>query len=228
MDQWAEARVCVRSGAQIKLIINLEIQVDDRQQYKVVTRGIYYRSKPKYPVVTLVLYFGYKHRWTAPKTLYETVNVPEELKPYVKDVEINLFEIAFLTDEQVKLFKSDFRILADYFVQKRKNGSYKPSRKKIKHIQALLELLSVVEDDSRFEEVLRDDDVQKGRLQNMCDVMDRAEKIGGDKREAEINVRVATDMLREGDKVDKISRISKLPVDKIKKLADKIGVVAVF
>ena len=70
------------------------------------------------------------------------------------------------------------------------------------------------------------EDVEDGRLQNMCDVMDRAEKIGGDKREAEINERVAVDMLKEGDAVEKISRISKLSVEKIKKLADKLGIVA--
>ena len=185
-------------------------------------------NQPKYPVVTLVLYFGYKHRWNAATTLYDTVEVPEEFKPYVQNVGINLFEIAYLTDEQVKLFKSDFRIVADYFVQKKKGGNYKPSRKKINHVQSLLELLSVVENDHRFEEVLKYDDGEEGRLQNMCDVMDRAEKIGGDKREAEVNERVAVDMLKEGDKVEKISRISKLSVESIKKLADKLGIVAVL
>ena len=183
-------------------------------------------QKPKYPVVTLVLYFGYRHRWNKAKTLYETVNVPEEFKPFVKDVEINLFEIAYLTDEQVKLFKSDFRIVADYFVQKRKNGTYKPSRKKIKHIQSLLELFSVVENDKRFENLLQDDDVAEGRLQNMCDVMDRAEKIGGDMREAEVREQVATDLIKKGNMTAEfISDISKLSVKTIQKMAKAMGVV---
>lgn len=34
----------------------------------------------------------------------------------VNDYRINLFEIAYLSNEQVNLFKSDFRIVADYFV----------------------------------------------------------------------------------------------------------------
>lgn len=42
------------------------------------------------------------------------------MKPFVTNLKINLFEIAFLTDEQVAMFKSDFRIVADYFVQIRK------------------------------------------------------------------------------------------------------------
>lgn len=144
----------------------------------------------------------------------------------MKDVEINLFESAYLTDEQVKLFKSDFRIVADYFVQKRKNGAYKPSRKKIKHIQSLLELFSVVENDKRFENLLQDDDVAEGRLQNMCDVMDRAEKIGGDKREAEVREQVATDLIKKWNMTAEfISDISKLSVKTIQKMAKAMGVV---
>lgn len=52
--------------------------------------------------------------------LYELMTgekVPEEFRPYVNDYKINLLEIAYLTDEQVKFFKSDFRIVTDYFVQ---------------------------------------------------------------------------------------------------------------
>ena len=40
----------------------------------------------------------------------------------------------------------------------------------------------------------------------MCDVMDRAEKIGGDKREAQVREEMAAEMLKEGDNVDKMRR----------------------
>ena len=40
-------------------------------------------------------------------------------EPYVNDYKINLFQIAYLTYEQVNLFQSDFKVVADYFVQKR-------------------------------------------------------------------------------------------------------------
>ena len=53
----------------------------------------------------------------------------------MQDYRINVFEIAYLTPEQVKLFQSDFRIVADYFVQKRLNHEYKPSPQKMKHVQ---------------------------------------------------------------------------------------------
>ena len=133
-------------------------------------------NDPAYPVVTIVLYFGYKKRWDQPTELYDAVQIPEILKPFVSNVRINVFEIAWLTDEQVNKFKSDFRIVADYFVQKRKNNDYEPTKEKIQHVHALLQLLSVMENDVRFEEILNDE--EEGGIQNMCDVLDRVEKNG--------------------------------------------------
>ena len=130
------------------------------------------KDNPPYPVVTIVLYFGYKKRWDQPTELYDDVKIPEILKPFVSNVKINIFEIAWLTDEQVNKFKSDFKIVADYFVQKRKNDNYIPSKEKIQHVHALLQLLSVMENDTRYEEIL--DAEGEGGIQNMCDVLDKA------------------------------------------------------
>lgn len=135
------------------------------------------RSRPFFPVVTLVLYFGHKKRWDKPLTLHEAVSVPELFKPYVPDTRINLFEIAFLSHEQVSRFKSDFRVVADYFVQKREKGDYTPSPEKLEHVQATLQLLSVMTQDRRFEEAYNDS-VDHEEVQNMCDVLDRVEKRG--------------------------------------------------
>ena len=79
-------------------------------------------QKERYPVVTLVMYFRYDRRWTYSSELRKRLQIPDEFKRYVSDYQINLFEIAYLTDEQLDMFESDFRIVADYFVQMRKNG----------------------------------------------------------------------------------------------------------
>ena len=71
-----------------------------------------------YPVVTLVLYFGEKH-WKKPLSLKECLNIPDRLEPFVNDYRINLFEISWLKEKQVQMFTSDFKIVADYFVQMR-------------------------------------------------------------------------------------------------------------
>lgn len=138
------------------------------------------QGKPRYPVVTLVLYFGHEKRWDKPLTLHEAANVPDVFKPFIPDMKINLFEIAYLQREQVKLFRSDFRIVADYFVQKRESGDYRPSPEKLDHIEATLQLLSVMTRDHRFEDVLNDEPMEGG-THNMCDVLDRIERKGIEK-----------------------------------------------
>lgn len=129
------------------------------------------KSKLRFPVITLVLYFGMEH-WNGPKSLYEVVNIPENCKPYVCDYKINIFEIAWLTPEQVKLFKSDFRIVADYFVQMRMNKDYVPSKETIQHVDAVLKIMSVLTQDDRFEEFQNSHNDKEAT--NMCDVLDRA------------------------------------------------------
>ena len=106
----------------------------------------------RYPVVTLVLYFGHEKPWSGPLSLKERLNVPKEFEPYVNDYKINLFQIAYLNREQVELFQSDFKVVADYFVQKRENGDYVPSSQDLTHVQETLQLLSIMTNDHRFED----------------------------------------------------------------------------
>ena len=92
------------------------------------------------------------------------------------DYKVNLFQVAWLSDEQVEMFQSDFKVVADYFVQKRKNNNYAPTKTEIKHVEAVLQLLSVMENDDRFAEAIYSEDGRKAR--NMCDVLDAAEQRG--------------------------------------------------
>ena len=108
------------------------------------------KPKERYPVVTLVLYFGYKKRWDKPLKLKECFKIPQELEPFVNDYKVNLFEIAWLPDETINMFQSDFRLVADYFSQKRKNQGYKAPEQDMVHIRAVLELMSAVTQDTRF------------------------------------------------------------------------------
>ncbi len=141
---------------------------------------------PRYPVVTLVLYFGYRKHWDAPVWLHEAVEIPKFFKPYVSDIKINVFEIAYFTDEQLGYFHSDFRVVADYFVQKQRNGDYIPSRDKLQHVEAVLQLLSVMTEDNRFEDVLNESNYSGGGVNNMCDVLDRVEARGEKKGESRL------------------------------------------
>ncbi len=176
-----------------------------------------------YPVITIVLYFGYEQRWTAAKSLYEAVSVPDELKPFVTDTKINVFEVAWLKDQQVAKFKSDFRIVADYFVQKRKTGTYRGSRDTMRHVYEVLQLLSVMEHVDYLERTVIEKRV-KGGERDMSSIFDQYIKEGEARKEAEVNERVATDMLKKKYPLDAIKDISRLSEAHIRKLAKSLGV----
>ncbi len=124
----------------------------------------------------MVLYFGTTH-WNYSHHLTDLMDIPEGFEPYVSDYEMkNLYEIAFLTPEKVKLFRSDFRYVADYLVQKRMTNDYKPSADLLQHVDETLKLMSVLTDDRRFEEVIKELPGKGGT--SMCTVLDRVENKG--------------------------------------------------
>lgn len=127
------------------------------------------------PVITMVLYYGTDRRWTAPANIKSLIKVPDGLDKYVNDVKANVFEIAWLTDDQISKFKSDFKIVANFFVNRRKNKDYIPDDKTtIKHVDEILKFLSVMTGDNRYEKLLAD----KEGVSNMCDVAQRLEDRG--------------------------------------------------
>ncbi len=134
----------------------------------------------EHPVVTLVLYFNYERPWTYPCSVKEQLKKPNRFEPYYSDYTFNLFQIADLTPEQVQLFQSDFREVADYFVQKKQNGDYKPDLRVVDHMQETLQMLTAVSNDRRFLDAYQPDDPQ-GVPRTMCDVLDRIENRGIDK-----------------------------------------------
>lgn len=163
-----------------------------------------------YPVVTLVLYFGHERRWSGPLTLKERLDIPEEFDQYVSDYKINLFEIAYMEPEDVNLFQSDFRVVADFFVQKQKNGDYKPSRQDLTHVQETLQLLSIMTNDHRFEEAYETaSDGQKGEVRNMCEILDKVENKG--KTEGKNQMADLMRILLDEDRIEDAKRATKDP-----------------
>ena len=140
---------------------------------------------PPYPVITAVLYFGRK-RWNGPRTLKSLLDsrIPPKLEPFVNDYKLHVFEISYLSPEKVAMFKSDFRIVADFFTQTCQSGEYVPSRETIVHVEETLKLMAALTGDSRFTESA-DEAVRKGEPVAMCDVLDRAENRGIQKGRAE-------------------------------------------
>ena len=68
--------------------------------------------------------------------------------------------------------------MANFFVQKRKNKDYVPDDKReIKHVDAVLKLLSVMTRDNSYGVVLYEGK-GKEKVKTMCDVADRLKKQG--------------------------------------------------
>ena len=76
--------------------------------------------------------------------------------------------------------RSDFRIVADYFVQMRMTGKYVPLPQDMVHAREVLQLMSVLAGDDRFEKAYNES--KKGEEpRNMCEVLDLVENRGIEK-----------------------------------------------
>lgn len=140
--------------------------------------------KERYPVLTIVLYFG-KELWNYPKNLMECFEPPltmdevsEILKEYIQDYRVHVFDIPRLSKEQVQMFRSDFKIVADYFTKVYNMDEYVPDDAVIAHVDEFLKLMKVLTGDKRFEEVAHTMTKTEKEGLRMCRILDEREARG--------------------------------------------------
>ena len=174
------------------------------------------RYKNKYPVITLVLYMGYEKNWKYSNSLLDLLEVDENLKPYVNDYKINIFEIAFLDREKINLFKSDFRMLADYLYQMRTTDSYEGDESDIKHVDEILMLMSAMSGFKNVENIIKV--AHERKVSNMKGFFELAEEKGLEKglelgrtEGADMVSELNTILAREGN----LEKIIKANTDKV-------------
>ena len=209
--------------------IENQSKVEKNMPFRIVGYdGAAYRSqlqqerKKMLPVVTIVLYFGTDRHWNSRKKIKELMEIPRCLDMYVNDYQMHVFEVAWLTEEQISRFHSDFKVVANFFVQKRKNRDYIPDDPtEIRHVDEVLKLLKVMTGDRRYEEIFR----KKKGVRSMCDVAERLEKMGiakgieigrsEGKMEGEIKGKmlVYKNLCREGFGEEEARRLTELPED---------------
>ena len=179
-------------------------------------------QKKRYPVATLVLYFGTEEKWSKAKHLYDCFEIPEKLKPFVNDYKINVFNIAFLSPKTIAMFKSDFKIIAEYFRAKRLNQKYKGSKEKLKHANETLKMFSALTGDNSFEKVYNEGNSKKGGI-TMCDVVERIRNDGI----TEGQERIIMNLIESNaGTIEQIAAWVKLPVKEVQKIAKKVPVNA--
>lgn len=112
-------------------------------------------QKEKYPVITLVLYMGWKTEWTNNLKLSDCLKIDNTLKPllgkFIHDYEINVINVAWLTDEQIEMFTSDFKILAKQLRNLRIEGKPIMTNDEITHAFEMLGLMKALTNDNIYE-----------------------------------------------------------------------------
>ena len=178
------------------------------------------------PVVTIVLYFGTDRHWRSGKNIKSLMEIPTGLDEFVSDYQIKVFEVAWLSEEQISYFQSDFRIVANFFVNKRKNKNYIPDDPmEIQHVDEVLKLLQVMTGDARYKRIFVK---KKEGVHSMCDVAERLEKMGWEKgiKQGSLrnSIKVYKNLLDRGFGREEARKIAEVPESfeekEIKRLAE--------
>ena len=154
---------------------------------------------PLLPVLTIVLNFS-DVQWNAAKSLHSIMNIPEEFKVYVQEYKVRVFDIAFLEDEVIERFTSDFKIVAKFFKNKRLGKLDSFGNDKIIHVQELMDFLSVFSGDNRYKDIKPElmNKKAKGESITMCIVIQTWEERGIEKGIEKERLNTIQRMLRRG------------------------------
>lgn len=193
-------------------------------------RRRYHTTKRIYPVLTLVVYLNHDERWTGPLTLKECLDIHPDIDPYIYDYGINLYEIAWMSMEEVnRRFHGDFRIVAEYYVQKRIDRNYRPQPQVMRHAREVTQLLSIMERDHRFEDsynlmLQESESTEKGEW-TMCDVLDRIENRGIERGREAATADYVTNMHNKGFSQEQISDVLSISMDKVIAILQQRGLL---
>lgn len=203
-----------KKGEDYKIIFGIENQTsaDQTMSFRIMGYdGASYRSqlldseenqKELCKVKTLVLYFGNK-RWNVSKELKDTFNKTCNIKDTSDNYKINVFEIAYLTEKQINMFQSDFGIIADYFVKRRKGCKTIENHKPIRHVDEMLKFMQIFAEDNRFLKLDIKKD-EKGEV-TMCTILDAAINKGIAQGETLKLIMLVQKKMKKGKSMSKIA-----------------------
>ena len=93
------------------------------------------------PVLTIVLYYG-TQPWNAPATLYEAMDIPEELRPFVSDYRANIIDLLHIDDIFASKFKGDFGYVLNALRNMENNSDSLDNLYHLKHGREVLQVLN--------------------------------------------------------------------------------------
>lgn len=227
-------------------LIGLENQTDP--DYKMPLRvicydGASYRAqlnaedpKKTYPVITLVLYMGTEKHWTAPKQLTDCFKYDERLSKFISNYKINVVELAWLSDEQIMKFKTEFRNFVELLRDTRLGRKPQYSPIQLKHVHELLQLIRIMSGNDEYEQLLKQttNNLKQNKLKGDEITMKKIVSLGFDEARAEARAAglaegeaqekfaTAKRMLALGKSLQDIMLITDLPMSKIQELQTEI------
>lgn len=145
----------IENQSTIDNVMPVRIMNYDASAYKSQVFGLKSSSKQTnqkrkriYPVITIVLNFSEKE-WKTSRSLYDMMALPSDLAKYVQDYKINVFDVAFLEDDVIEKFTSDFKAVARFFKDKRLRLEANDTIE-IKHPAEIADLFSVFTGDEGY------------------------------------------------------------------------------
>lgn len=161
-DQQRDVARFWKGGAEVRLAL-LGVENQTEPERDMVLRvmgydGASYREqcgspRPRYPVVTLVLYFG-EREWRGPKSLLELLDIPDELTGLVSDYQVRVYDMGRLDGLQMSALKGDIRAVADVLSAVREHRLYRPDSTTLSHPEDTVRVLSAVTGDSVWGDAL--------------------------------------------------------------------------
>ena len=101
------------------------------------------------------------------------------------------------------MFQSDFGIIEDYFVKRRKGYKTIENYKQIKHVDEMLKFMRIFVEDERFLK-LNLEKKKKGAI-TMCTILDAAEERGVNRGETLKLIMMVQKKIKKGDSIAKIA-----------------------
>jgi len=137
--------------------------------YAKYRRQVDEKRVPILPVITLVLNMSGK-RWSGCKSLADITKVPAEFEPFFQDYKVMVVDVAFLEDEVIERFTSDFKLVAKFFKNRRLGVEPWEDEMSIQHFTEFVDFLSAFTNDSNYKNVKDDLEIikVKGVKDSMC------------------------------------------------------------
>ena len=145
------------------------------------------REEKFIPIITLVLYLGRDRAWDGARSLYELLEIEEELKPYVNDYKLNLYD--YHEHKDFSVFRTENRALFEALScanDKKRMAEVLTKHQSVysqldeESIKAILGIMGERIELARIKET-----TEKGEVYNMCKAFEDYKEEGREEGRAE-------------------------------------------